>query len=184
VKIMGFVDRLAGEFPGQHFYQAAELHATVLTFISATELWRKEMNDLPAFREILAEVMRCQRPFKLEFRGVTAATNAVLIQGFPMDDGLENLREEIRRRFAQRGFAGHLDRRYPNRAAHITAMRFCRPKADWRRLAALVQENRETFFGETRVETLQLVLSDWYASTDTAQILEEYRLPAASVTDA
>jgi len=112
-RIKSFLDQLAGDFSGQYLYQPEELHVTVLSLISATEFWRKEMSDLAAFREILRENLRGQRSFKLEFRGVTAAPNAVLIQGFPLGDGLARIREAVRRGFAKRGFAGRLDRRYP-----------------------------------------------------------------------
>jgi 2'-5' RNA ligase len=171
-----FLDRLAAEFPGQHFYQPEELHVTVLSLISATEIWRQEMGDLAAFRNILGEILPRHSAFKLEFRGVTAAPNAVLIQGFPLDNGLEEIRAAVRRGFAQSGFAGRLDRRYPNSAAHMTAVRFCRPDADWPHLATVVQENRQKYFGETHVDTLQLIWGDWYASAGIVRTLEEYHL--------
>ena len=175
-----FLDRLAADFPGQYFYQPDELHVTVLTFISTTDSWRREIRDLAPFRALLREIVRRHPPFKMEFRGVTAAPNAVVIQGFPLDDGLESIRAEIREGTARLGFAGRLDRRYPNRAAHVTAMRFRQPGGDWKKLAAIVQANRQTFFGETHVETLPLIWGDWYASADTTRILEEFPLDLAA----
>jgi 2'-5' RNA ligase len=176
-RIQSFLDSLARDLPGQYFYQQEELHVTVVTLISATELWRQEIGDVKAFRGILNEVLSHHPPFQLEFRGVTAAPNAVLIQGFPRDDTLEKIRSELRRIFAQRGFANRLDRRYPNSAAHVTAVRFCKADADWKRLLAILQANRQTPFGEMSVETLQLVWGDWYASANNLRILEEFPLP-------
>jgi 2'-5' RNA ligase len=184
VRARSFLDQLAAEFPGQYFYRPGELHVTVLTMISTTEFWRKEIGDLAAFRGILAEVLPRQHSFKLDFCGVTAAPNAALIQGFPLDGGLEKIREALRRGFAQRGFANRLDRRYPNRAAHMTAMRFCRSDTDWRRLAAVLSENRQTHFGATHVDTLELIWGDWYASTETERILGRYHLPDAMAAPA
>jgi 2'-5' RNA ligase len=179
-RIKLYLDPLAAEFPGQYFYQPEEMHVTVLTLISTTECWRQEIRDVPAFRGLLREILSRHHSFKLAFRGVTAAPNAVLIQGFPLDDGLGKIREAIRRGFAQRGFADRLDRRYPNRAAHVTAMRFCKSDADWKRLAARLKENRRTHFGQMEVDALRLVWGDWYASAGTGRVLEEYRLPGAS----
>ena len=173
---MPFLDTLKREFPGQYFYGPAELHVTLLTFISTSDLWRQEIGDLAGFRVILREVLARQQPFQVEFRGVTAAPNAVMFQGFPLDDGLEKIRADIRAACAQHGFTGRLDRRYPNRAAHVTAMRFCRPAADWQRLAAVVRENRRTLFGEMPVNALRLTWGDWYASAETTRVLEEYHL--------
>lgn len=174
--IKTFLDQLASEFPGQYFYRPEELHVTVVTLISATEQWRREIGDVKAFRGIVRDVLRHHHSFEVEFRGVTAAPNAVLIQGFPLDGTLENIRSELRRTFVERGFANRLDRRYPNSAAHVTAMRFSQGDSDWKRLAAVLTANRQRAFGTMRVESLQLLWSDWYASADSGRVLEEIRL--------
>ena len=175
--IKQLLDQLAQDFPGQYFYQPEELHVTIVTLISATESWQQEFGDIDAFQSILREVLSHHPPFKVEFCGVTAATNAVLIQGFPIGDTLEKIRTELRRTFVERGFPNRLDRRYPNSAAHVTGMRFCKTDSDWSRLAAILKTHRQTCFGEMQVETLQLTLSDWYLSTDTTRVLEEFHLP-------
>jgi hypothetical protein len=79
--------------PGQHFYRPEEFHVTVLSVISGTEFWRKEIHQLAACRAVISEVLSCQRPFKISFRGVTASSEAVIIQGFPRDDALGKLRD-------------------------------------------------------------------------------------------
>lgn len=170
------LEQLEVDFPGQYFYEPEELHVTVVTLISATELWRREMGDVKAFRGIVRDVLRQHHSFEVEFRGVTAAPNAVLIQGFPKDGTLENIRAGLRHTFAERGFANRLDRRYANSAAHVTAMRFRQPDADWKRLATVLAMNRQRPFGAMRVAALQLLWSDWYASANTERVLEEFRL--------
>jgi 2'-5' RNA ligase len=175
--IKNFLDQLATDFPGQYFYRPEELHVTIVTLISATEHWQNEFGDVDAFREILREVLGRHHSFKIEFRGVTAAANAVLIQGFPVGNMLENIRADLRRTFVERGFPNRLDRRYPNSAAHVTAVRFCRPDADWKRLAEILKASRQMDFGTMNVETLQLLWGDWYASADRVRLLEEFRLP-------
>jgi 2'-5' RNA ligase len=175
-RIKDFLDPLAEEFPGQHFYAPAEFHVTVLTPISGTERWRRDMRELRVFREILREALRGQPAFGVEFCGVTAAPNAVMVQGFPRDGGLEQIRAGLRRAFAERGLGGRLDRRYRNAAAHITVMRFSRAGADGRRLLARLEANRDREFGAMPVDTLQLVWSDWYASAKGLRVLEEFPL--------
>ncbi len=178
--IKRFTDQLAGDVSGQYIYQPEELHVTLVTMISATELWRQEIGDVKAFRGILSEVLSHHPPFKLEFRGVTAAPNAVLIQGFPMDDTLEKIRGELRRVFVERGFPNRLDRRYPNSAAHVTVVRFCKTDADWKRLLARLTASRQTPFGEMLVDELELTWGDWYASADRLRVLQAFPLrPAA-----
>ena len=175
-RIKEFLDQLAADFPGQYFYQPAELHVTIVTLISATEQWDQEFGDVASFQAILREVLGRHPPFQLEFRGVTAAPNAVLIQGFTTDETLENIRRDLRRTFIERGFPNRLDRRYPNSAAHVTAMRFRKPDSDWHRLAGILKANRQTPFGVMQVDKLQLIWGDWYASANRVQVLEEFEL--------
>ena len=175
-RVKEFSDELAAAFPGQYFYRPEEFHVTVLSIISGSEFWRNEMRHLAAFRVMLRGILHRQRAFKLRFRGVTATPGTVLVQGFPVDDGLAKIRAEIRREFSRSGFGHTLDRRYTISAAHLTLMRFRQPEADWKQLAARLEANRQTDFGETTVAALQLNWGDWYASADMVRLLEEYRL--------
>jgi 2'-5' RNA ligase len=174
--VADFVSRLADICPGQYFYQPQELHVTALSIFTMTELWREEMERFQQCRPIIGDVLRRQRAFGIKFRGVTASPDAVLIQGCPADDGLETIRAELRNAFARAGFADMVDRRYKVTAAHITAMRFCRPVSEIQRLLAFLKENRRSDFGECEIDKLELIFGDWYASSDKIETLEEYPL--------
>jgi 2'-5' RNA ligase len=179
--VENFLDQLAGIAPGQYLYRPEELHVTVLSIISGTEFWRKEIRTLAACRPIIAEVLSRQNSFRVSFRGVTASPSAVMIQGFPLANGLEKMREELRAAFARNGFGGQLDRRYKINSAHMTVMRFQRTDADWTKLANFLAVNRETDFGEMEVSRIQLIWGDWYASANVARTLQEYRLSEAGM---
>jgi 2'-5' RNA ligase len=174
--VENFLGQLAGIAPGQYLYRPEELHVTVLSIISGTKLWRQEIRSLAACRPIITEVLSRQNSFKVSFRGVTASSSAVMIQGFPVGDGLEKLREELRAAFARNGLGGQLDRRYKITFAHMTVMRFRRADADWKQLTTFLAENRETDFGEMEVSSIELIWGDWYASANIARTLREYRL--------
>ncbi len=171
-----FLRELAAVCPGQYFYLPAELHMTVLAIIAGSVSWRSEIYGLPAYQKILDSVLKNRRPFSVIFRGVTLSPDAVMIQGFPTDDSLTRLREELRSAFQQHGFGKILDRRYKIATAHMTVARFATPGEDWRQLLSFLQMNRERDFGETRFQTLQLIWGDWCASAGTARILQEYPL--------
>jgi 2'-5' RNA ligase len=173
---MDFVSRLMTICPGQYFYQPQELHVTMLSVISGTELWQRELDRFQKCQPIIREALKTQRPFRIKFQGVTASPDSVLIQGFPMDDGLTVIRAALREAFASAGFADMLDRRYKMTAAHITIMRFCRPCSNLTRLVAFLKENRQISFGECEINSLELILGDWYASADKVKMLEEYEL--------
>jgi 2'-5' RNA ligase len=174
--VADFVDRLAGILPGQYFYRREELHVTVLSIFSGTELWRQELERFEQCRPIIGKILKAQRPFKVRFQGVTASPESILVQGFPSCDGLARIRGAIRDGFAREGFADMLDRRYRVVAAHITIMRFWRPCPDMKPLLTFLKENRQTDFGQCEVDRLELVLGDWYASADKSKTLEEYSL--------
>jgi 2'-5' RNA ligase len=162
--------------PGQHFYQPAELHMTVLAVIPGSESWREEIHRLPVVRTVLDEVLKNCRAFSLKFRGVTVSPEAVLVQGFPQDNALARIRNELRSALRDHGVGENLDRRYKITAAHLTVMRFSHPQADWKRLLDFLETHRETDFGETRFQSLQLIWNDWCASAGATRTIREYAL--------
>jgi len=175
-KVRDYLERIALVCPEQYGYRPEELHVTVLSIISGTESWRAEIRQLASYRAIIGAVLGRQRSFRIRFRGITASPGSVMIQGFPMDDGLAGIRNELRTAFAEEGFSRLLDRRYRISTAHITAVRFRHPGVNTAELLALLEEGREMDFGEMHVTNLQLIWGDWYASANVVRTLEEYRL--------
>jgi 2'-5' RNA ligase len=175
-RVETFLREAAAICPDQYFYQPAELHVTVLAVIPGSESWHEEIHRLPVCRTVLDEVLKNCRAFSVKFRGVTVSPEAVLIQGFPQDDALARLRDELRSALRDCGVGENLDRRYKIAAAHLTVMRFSSPKTDWKQLLNYLRAHRETDFGETRFRSLQLIWSDWCASTNTVRVLREYQL--------
>ena len=174
--IAGFIHRLKAICPEQYFYQPEELHVTVLAVVSGTEDWQREMDRVERCRSVIGEVLKIQRPFKMSFRGVSAAAVGVIVQGFPQDGGLFAVRDEIRDAFARNGLGDMLDRRYKISGAYMTIMRFRQPCADLKGLVSFLKENRKTDFGECEIDNIQFYLADWYSSTETVRMLQEYRL--------
>lgn len=175
-RVETFLREAAAICPGQHVYQPAELHVTVLAVIPGSESWREDIHRLPVCRAVLGEVLKNYRAFSVKFRGVTVSPEAVLVQGFPQGDALARLRDRLRSALRDRGVGENLDRRYRIAAAHLTVMRFSNPKADWKRLLDFLQAHRETDFGETRFQSLQLIWNDWCASAGVTHTLREYAL--------
>ncbi len=174
--IHGFLRQLAAAAPGQYFYRPEEFHVTVLSLIPGSEAWRERIHHLAAYQAIISEVLQRHRKFSITFQGVTASRGGVMIQGFPQDETLAQIRDDLRSALRQNQMSEQLDVRYKINTAHITVLRFCDAKLDGKKLLALFAANRTTTFGETCVETLELILGDWYASADTARTLSEYAL--------
>ncbi len=175
-RVEEFLRQIAGICPRQHYYRPAELHVTVMAIISGSETWQDEMDQLPVCRAALDDVLKDARPFRVDFRGVTVSSDAVMIQGFPLGNGLSGIRDNLRDTFKRAGLGKNLDRRYKTTAAHLTVMRFSEPKTSWARLYDFLEMHRDADFGQTRFCSLQLIWSDWYASADIVRVLEEYPL--------
>ena len=178
-EIKRFLDEVAAICPGQYFYQPDEMHVTLISLVSGTVAWRPEMRRLAAYRAVVREVLASRRAFKIRFQGVTASPAAVMIQGFPEADALNQMREAIRTAFSAAGLGQTLDRRYKINTAHITAARFQNPAANWQKLVTYLEANRTTPFGECAVEQVQLIWGDWYASAGTTRLLETFALNSA-----
>jgi len=174
--ISPFLQELAGAAPGQYFYRPEEFHVTVLSIIPGSESWRDQIHHLAAYQSILGKVLQRPRNFSVTFQGVTASRGGVIIQGFPQDETLAQMRDDLREALRQNQLGEQLDVRYKINTAHMTVMRFCKAPVDGKHLLALLQANRTTSFGEMCVENLELILGDWYASADTARTLSEYKL--------
>jgi 2'-5' RNA ligase len=175
-KVGRFLSEVAAIQPRQHFYRPSELHVTVMAIIPGSTSWRDEIRKLPACQEVLNRVLEKGRPFRVHFRGVTVSPDAVMIQGFPADDALSRLRNRLRGAFRKAGLGGNLDRRYKTVTAHLTVMHFSRPETDWKRLFELLRMHRETDFGESCFQSMQLIWSNWYATAGVVRVLQKYPL--------
>jgi 2'-5' RNA ligase len=171
-----FLRKLAAAAPGQYFYRPDELHVTVLAVIPGSKAWRERIHDLAAIHAVIGNILKRRRPFVISFRGITASPGAVMIQGFPQDGALSEIRDELRTVLRENHLGGDIDRRYKINTAHITVMRFGHAQTDWKAFIDLLKANRQTDFGETRVGKLQLLWGDWYASAHTVRTIQEYPL--------
>jgi 2'-5' RNA ligase len=176
--IKTFLHELTDAAPGQYFYRPEEFHVTILAIIPGSETWQDKIQHLAAYQSIIDEALKRHRKFSIAFQGVTASRGAVMVQGFPGDDTLAQIREELRQALWKNKFGEQLDVRYKINTSHITVMRFCNANVDGKHLLTTLQANRTTDFGETRVANLELILGDWYASASTTRTLQKYKLAA------
>lgn len=182
-RVKQFLDEIAIVAPEQHFYQPQEFHMTVLSVIPGSELWWQEAQRLSDYLAALDEVLEKCPAFSVAFRGVSASPEAVMIQGFPVNNSLAELRNDLREVLAKHGLDKNLDRRYKIATAHLTIVRFYRPMKSWQPLKVLLAANRNRDFGIARFHSVQLVEADWYASADTARRLKEYPLKIPKMQD-
>lgn len=155
--------------PDQYFQPAEDLHFTILSLFTATAEYRRYLAHLGAYRAAVAEAAEGAAPFSIETAGVTLSRGAVLVQGFPQGAALAQLRARLRSALAARGLSGSLDERYRLETAHVTLLRFAAPLRAPGRFVDALEGARSRPFGTSRVTRLELVLGDWYQSSERAR---------------
>jgi len=178
------LEALRGLEPGQYYQPRADLHLTVLSLFTATADHAPYLAHVDAYDAAVREAIRGEAPFTIDVRGVTLSPAAVLVQGFPRDDTLARIRARLRAALAARGLGGALDQRYRLETAHLTLVRFAAPLRDPARFVDALAAARTEAFGPSTVAALELVLGDWYQSSERARPIATYALgTAARVTN-
>ncbi|RPD48590.1 hypothetical protein DNI29_08220 [Hymenobacter sediminis] len=99
-----------------------------------------------------------------------------MVQGFPEDDTLNRLRNELRTAFRRSGLQQSIDQRYALQTAHSTVLRFTTPLHCPDQLVAELRHHQHTPIGTFQVDTLELVYNDWYQRAADTVVLERYFL--------
>jgi 2'-5' RNA ligase len=158
-------DRLGRACPHQYRQPGTDLHVTVLSLFTVTEDHAPHLARRSDYAAAVREAVDGLSAFDIDFDGITISRGAVLAQGFPRDGTLELLRTRLRDALRARGLDGMLDQRYRLVTAHSTLLRFMAPPADPAGFAAALQALRAAPLGTMHVESLQLVVNDWYMSS-------------------
>lgn len=148
--------------PGQYFYPASDLHITVLPVISCSAGFTLDAINPEAYFDTIERVTQKAGPFRIRFRGLTASSSCIMVQGFPEDNLLNEMRDNLRREFNQSALRHSIDKRYPLQTAHMTAIRFRQPPNHPEKFIEKLTTYREQDFGSCIIDELELVGNDWY----------------------
>jgi 2'-5' RNA ligase len=171
-EIEAWVQELRSVDAGQYFYTAPEFH--VLSMLTATVDYDCTPEQIAIYARSVREALTSAKASTIRFEGLTATSEAVMVQGFPENDGLNRLRAQILRTMEARQIP--VRQRYLPRAAHVTVMRFCQASENMSALAEKLRSNRSRVFGACVVGKIELVENDWYMSADKLRVIECYRL--------
>ena len=158
----------------QYRQPCADLHMTVLSLFTVSEDYAPHLARRAEYAAAVRAAIEGLPAFDVDFAGITISRGAVLATGFPRDATLETLRARLRDALRARGLDGMLDQRYRLVTAHSTLLRFVAPPADPARLAAALAGLRNVPLGTLRVESLQLVVNDWFMSSAAVDLIETY----------
>nr|WP_224746083.1 hypothetical protein [Neiella litorisoli] len=175
-EITALLEQLKRIEPSQYYYPANELHLTLLSIISCIDGFKLSDIEPAAYAAGFSDALAQCEPIDIEFRGVTASPACILIQGFPIGDGLAALREQLRRNFKSSALRSNIDSRYKLMTAHTTAVRFCTPLQNATRLLDCCEQFRNHHFGTARLSNFELVFNDWYQRWSVTQSLAKLTL--------
>jgi 2'-5' RNA ligase len=162
--------------PDQYFYPASDMHLTILAIISCYSGFKLELIEPADYRAAARHIVEQISPFTISFTGLTASAGGVMVQGFPQDSGLEQLRQKLRDYFRNSSLQQSIDQRYSIQTAHSTIMRFKSPLRNTAALLAKIRAHQQAFIGSFEVDTVELVYNDWYQRTANTVLLEAYPL--------
>ncbi|MEN2398582.1 mutarotase [Flavobacterium sp. MC2016-06] len=171
-----FLEELKKVDAAQYYYPDSDIHITVMSIISCYEGFRLDQIASNDYIETICRSLVELDEIKIHFKGVTASTSALMIQGFPTDDSLDNLRNKLRDNFKNLNLQQSIDSRYTISTAHTTVVRFQEKLQDPEKLMQVAAKFRDFDFGEFNVENLELVYNDWYQREKTTKVLGEFRL--------
>ncbi|WOT04199.1 2'-5' RNA ligase family protein [Shewanella youngdeokensis] len=162
--------------PEQYYQPFNERHLTLLSIITCAAGFNLTDINSTDYIEALKQVLHHVEPIEVEFRGVTASPACIMIQGFPVGSGLNDLRDKLRQHFSQAPLASTIDSRYKLITAHCSVIRFCVPLQQRQKLKALCQQYQHYPFGRVRFSQFELVFNDWYQTLSAGKSLAQYSL--------
>jgi 2'-5' RNA ligase len=176
--MLDFLSEIRGLEPDQYYYQASNLHFTVLSLFTATSDYHSRYTVLPSFEKAVDEAVRDASEFSVKIKGLTVSRGAVMVCGYSTSEVLNSIRNKLRRSLNRDGLTNGLDQRYKLVTAHSTVMRFSTKLRDPSQFCNFLQKNRIRNFGSFKVTELQLVKNDWYMSQQHTPIIARYFLQA------
>ncbi|WP_433832404.1 2'-5' RNA ligase family protein [Flavobacterium anhuiense] len=174
--IQTFIDELKKEEPEQYFYPDSDIHITVLSIISCSSDFTLNQISPNEYIEVICRSLVDVEKIQIHFKGITASPSALMIQGFPSDETLNNLRNRLRENFKNSGLQQSIDSRYSISTAHSTVMRFQEKLHDPKKLIEITEKFRDYDFGTFDVKNLELVYNDWYQRKTTTRVLGDFGL--------
>jgi 2'-5' RNA ligase len=171
-----FLKELKAIEPSQYYYPYSDIHITVMSIISCYEGFSLDQIAVESYIEIIQKSLADLAEIKIDFRGVTASNSAIMIQGFPSDESLNNLRNKLRENFKNSALEQSIDSRYSIATAHSTVMRFREKLQNPEQLIQIANQFREYNFGEFKADKLELVFNDWYQRERNTIQLKNFQL--------
>lgn len=178
-RVEAFTGALRDFAPDQYFTPASDLHLTILAVIGCHEGFSLNPALEKSYIEIMSKCIQGIPPPRIQFSGITASPSCILLQGYPENNSLADLRNRLREQFKASPLYHSMDARYPIKTAHSTIMRFQKPQSALAEFTRFLSENRNRDFEMQDIDEIELVCNDWCHRKANTRIIAAFPLKGA-----
>jgi len=173
--ISTFISALQKIAPNQYYYPSSDIHITIMSIISCYEGFDIDTINLPAYRKLIALSIKNTEKTQIQFKGITASDSCIMLKGFPQNDTLNSIRNNLRINFANTDLENSMDKRYKIMTAHATVVRFKSEMKNTDAFLEIIEKYRDFDFGTFEVNCYELVFNDWYQKKAYTKVLGEFK---------
>lgn len=176
VRIQAFLDKLKQIDQSQYYYPESDIHITVMSIVSCYEGFKLEQIAISDYINLIEESLNGIDSFKIQLKGITASDSGIIVQGFPENDTLNKLRDNLRTNFKKSLLEQSIDKRYSIKTVHSTVVRFRKPIQKRDSFVAFLERKKNAVFGTFEVKELELVFNDWYLRQENTKLLANFNI--------
>ncbi|SJN18903.1 2'-5' RNA ligase family protein [Sphingobacterium sp. JB170] len=175
-KIEKFTSELRSIDDAQYYQPRSDMHITALALISCHDNFELRQVQLDRYIDIISKSIVGISDLAIHSKGVTVTSEAVMVQGFMLNENLNRLRETLRTNFRSSSLMQDIDKRYPTKTAHVTNARFRERISKPARYVQKIEEYLSFDFGKTSSVNIDLIYTDWYCKESRVKLLKRFTL--------
>lgn len=164
--------------PAQFYAPPLDRHITCMSIISCYSGFQLASIHPSDYQDLIQQALWEVPSFEVEVRGITASPSSILLQGFPQNHYLEQIRNNLRKYFKSSHLEQSIDQRYKIKTAHISLIRFRKPLKDSAAFINFLAQERHRYFGKFRINQLEFVYNDWFQRSEVVEKLATFDLQA------
>lgn len=174
--IQKFLTKLKQIEPHQYYYNNSDIHITVLSVISCYNDFKLSNINPNDYVQVIEQSLVKNTSLEISLKGLTASPSCIMVQGFPSNQFLDNIRENLRTNFKKSNLEQSIDKRYTIQTAHTTVVRFRKPLNNKTTFVNTIEVYKNETFGSFKPKTLELVYNDWYQRKQYVKKLATFNL--------
>jgi 2'-5' RNA ligase len=171
-----FLNELKKVDASQYYYPNSDIHITILSIISCYNGFSLDSITIQDYNNVINKCISNINKLEINLQGVTASPSAIMIQGFPSDTSINDLRNDLRKAFQETSLKQNIDQRYSLITTHLTVVRFRKSISNKDLFLKTLHKYRDYNFGKFEVKNIELVHNDWYQRNDLVKLLSNFKI--------